>query len=170
MTPYNGAITFRSYRSTDRDWVHAAHLHHYEKAEGFSPDFGDAVSGALDLLEARIGDGRSRFTIAEAAGHRVGCIFFCAETAAAGRIRLFYLDPAHRGRGIGKAMLTGILDHAAREGVETVLVSTFDRHRDACRLYAALGFLGTTGAERTAFGQRLRQVDFTLDLADHRTG
>lgn len=164
LPPDSNVVVFRDYRAADRDWVEAAHVRHYTLVEGFDPGFAAAVSGALDLLEAGLGADSGRYLIAEAAGRRVGCVFFAAETPAVGRIRLFYLEDAYRGRGIGKRMLGRVLDHARQRGYETVRVSTFDRHAAALRLYRAAGFEAVTGAPSIAFGQEMRQVDFEKDL------
>ncbi|AVO38052.1 GNAT family N-acetyltransferase [Pukyongiella litopenaei] len=167
-------VVLRDYRRRDRAWVTAANLRHYRTVEGFDAGFEDAIVAALDLLERHIDDETSTFLIAEADGRPVGCVFFCADTGTAGRVRLFYLDKAQRGRGLGRRMMTRIIDRARASGFETIRVSTFDRHRAACRLYAALGFDRTTRARATVFGQPMRQVDFELGLtgprADEHTG
>ncbi len=160
-------VIFRDYRHSDRAWVIEANLLHYRTVEGFDADFEDAVVGALDLLEQQIGDEKSNFTIAESEGRPVGCIFFSAEAGNAGRIRLFYLDKAQRGHGLGRRMMTRIIDNARSSGFETIRVSTFDRHRAACRLYTSLGFHHTTRERAVVFGQPMRQVDFELSLTSH---
>lgn len=47
------------------------------------------------------------------------------------------VDPAHRGRGIGKAMMRAALDHLESTGVETVRLNAYP---DVIPFYEALGF------------------------------
>ena len=160
------AIRLRPYRPAHRPWVEAAHLSHYTQVEGFDPSFAAAVAAALDVLEARLADETSQFLIAEAKAAPVGCAFFAAETEEIGRLRLFYLEEAWRGRGLGRQMLDRVLDHARRHGFASLRVSTFDRHEAACRLYRAAGFREAVGEPSIAFGQRMRQIDFEMRMAD----
>ena len=94
-------VRFRDFRIGERDWVLNKHLRHYRTAEGFNREFEDAVAGALDLLERQIGDERNKFIIAEADARRIGCVFFSTEEEVSGRIRLFLLTEAYRGKGVG---------------------------------------------------------------------
>jgi GNAT superfamily N-acetyltransferase len=160
---------FRDYRPTDREWVMSANVCHYERIEGFDPSFTVAVSKALDLLEERLDDATSKFLIVEAGEthHPVGCVFFAAESPAIGRLRLFYLERPYRGLGIGKRMIGLLVEHAREQGFERILVSTFDRHEAACRLYRVLGFRAQTREPAIAFGQQMRQTDFEKVLSDH---
>ena len=167
LGPGPARVMFRDYAAPDRPWVAREHVRHYTMVEGFDPSFGEAVRGALDLIDAGREDPTGKFLIVEAAGTRrpVGCVFLMVEPPASGRLRLFYLDEAYRGRGIGKDMLDAMIAHAAANGLERIRVSTFDRHLAACRLYRAAGFTQRVGKPSVAFGQELRQVDFEKDLA-----
>jgi ribosomal protein S18 acetylase RimI-like enzyme len=57
------------------------------------------------------------------------------------------LLPAHRGRGIGTALLRGLLNEAAGAGKR--LSIHVEKHNPALRLYARLGF--TTVADRGVY-------------------
>lgn len=162
----SASVTFREFRTADREWVAAANIRHYTELEGFDASFARAVDSALDMLVAGRNDEGSKFLIAERtdASTPAGCIFFSAETPETGRIRLFYLEEALRGRGVGKHMLDRIRDHACRHAFNSIRVSTFDRHEAACRLYRIAGFRGIERDSAVAFGQNMRQIDFELDL------
>lgn len=160
-------VTLRRYRVADRDWVITANAQHYQENEGFSSDFRCVVADAINQLETQLDDGRSHFVIAEANGCRVGCVFFSPESASTGRIRLFYLDQAYRGYRVGKRMLNQVIRTAKSNGFDKACVSTFDRHQQACRLYASLGFHGSVSEQILAFGQFMRRIDLELNLQDH---
>jgi len=159
----------REYQPTDRTWVRDTNVHHYVAVEGFDPSFAMAVCNVLDMLEARLEDEHSRFIIVEASDSRarVGCVFFSAEGARVGRIRLFYLDRAYRGQGVGRRMIEDVIAHGQERGFDAIRVSTFDRHAAACRLYRSLGFQEQNNEPALAFGQRMRQIDFEKLLPDH---
>lgn len=165
MQPDRTKTEFRRYRPEDRRWVTAAHIDHYRNVEGFDAQFDKALSQALTLLERQSSEASSRFIIAQHERCSVGCIFFSAESERTGRIRLFYLDESYRGYGIGKQMLAEVVASAAAAGLKQILVSTFDRHAQACRLYRSFGFNGVIQNPAMAFGLRMRQVDFQLDLS-----
>lgn len=160
-------VTFEPYRKKDRAWVLSANVRHYRDVEGFNNEFGGAVTHALDHLESQFYDQRSMFRIVQDEERRIGCIFFSAETSTKGRIRLFYLDSGYRRVGIGRRLLGSVISHAAEQGFEKLLVSTFKRHEGACRLYVKCGFIGIAKPETEAFGQKLTQIDFALALTEN---
>lgn len=162
----SASVTVREFRTADREWVATANIRHYTEVEAFDASFAQAVDSALDMLLAVRNDEGSKFLIAERkdVSAPAGCIFFSAETPETGRIRLFYLDEALRGRGVGAYMLDQIRDHACRHGFKHIRVSTFARHAAACHLYRVAGFRGIEHDSAVAFGQSLRQIDFELDL------
>lgn len=157
-------VTFRRYEPADREWVVTSNIRHYRSVEGFDSDFDTVVIRTMDDLERRASDGRSHFILAEVDESKVGCVFFSAESEATGRIRLFYLDEAYRGRGIGKKMMKVVMSRAVASGFETIDVSTFDRHEAACHVYSSLGFEVESVEPVLAFGRRMRRWDFGCDL------
>jgi GNAT superfamily N-acetyltransferase len=91
-----------------------SNLRFYRTFHDFDATFADAMNAALDLLEAQLSDVTSTYLIAESSQGPAGCIFFSSETSTAGRIRLFYLEQAYRGQGIGARLLRRVLTKARR--------------------------------------------------------
>lgn len=58
-----------------------------------------------------------------------------------------YVHQDHRGRGVGRAVLTEILDVAAARGFHTVIARIVAGHQASIALHASLGF-ETVGVER----------------------
>lgn len=158
-------VRLRPYAPGDRAWVTGANLRFYREVHGFDATFAGAVRGALDHVEALLAEPASACLVAEVSGRRAGCIFLSPEAHGAARIRLFYVDASARGRGLGTRLLTGVLEHARAGNLERVRVSTFDRHPEACRLYARFGFETVADRPAKAFGQSMRQLDYELRLA-----
>ena len=60
-----------------------------------------------------------------------------------GRIISIAVDPAYRGRGIGRALSGEVLGRLENAGVELIDLETRLDNRAAIRLWRALGFLAT---------------------------
>jgi L-amino acid N-acyltransferase len=58
-----------------------------------------------------------------------------------------YVDPAHQGRGVGRAILTELVRRAADHGFHSVVARIVGGHEASIALHAACGF-ATVGVER----------------------
>ena len=153
-------ITLRPYALRDRPWVTLVNLSFYRAAHGFDDSFTVAVHSALDAIEAGFDGPESLHLIARLGDHPVGCIFFDPETPGIGRIRLFFVSSVYRGQGLGRRLLDAVLDHARNGGIDTIRVSTFESHPEACALYRSAGFRQTGATPLCVFGRNLTQIDF----------
>ncbi|MCH8969342.1 MAG: GNAT family N-acetyltransferase [Planctomycetes bacterium] len=71
----------------------------------------------------------------------VGCVALRRFDDDTCEMKRLHVRPAHRGRGIGKALATEIIDEARRLGYHKMrLDSIADRMAEAVSLYRALGF------------------------------
>ncbi len=59
--------------------------------------------------------------------------------AGGGFIDLFYVAPAHRGRGLGRRLIEAAADHCRMQGMAFLTVNTMDD--GACDYYRARGFV-----------------------------
>ncbi len=83
-----------------------------------------------------------------------------------------YLDPAARGKGIGRQLLAALLDEARRLGVRTVLASITSTNTASIRLHEHLGFQ-RVGILRNAgykFGRWLDTCYYQRDLGEPPPG
>lgn len=84
---------------------------------------------------------------------------------------LFAVDPEHRGRGLGRVMLSGLAVAAKARGAKRLLLE-MRRGNPAERLYRAFGFLPIgerPNYYRTPTGDRIDALTFALDL-DYSAG
>ena len=61
----------------------------------------------------------------------------------AGALYDIVVDPAHRGHGVGRALLDATIDELTKRGAPRVLLSTAERNEPAQRLFARAGFRRT---------------------------
>jgi ribosomal protein S18 acetylase RimI-like enzyme len=102
--------------------------------------------------------------VADGDGRIAGCIGVTGLSAQAARLRWFAVDPAHRGRRLGGALLAEALAFARAAGYRRIELETFSELTGAARLYRAAGF-ERTGFERRAFcGRELQLEWYALEL------
>ena len=89
------------------------------------------------------------FYVARLAGALAGCGALVAADGW-GEVKRMYVDPARRGRGIGRLILGALEDHARRGGLRLLRLETGTRQPAALSLYRAAGFMprGPFGAYR----------------------
>jgi GNAT superfamily N-acetyltransferase len=107
--------------STESYWAAGIPLEVFEKA----------VSNSL-IAGAYAGD-----------GEMVAMVRVVTDRATFGWIADVFVDSAHRGRGLGKALMSFLMAHPDLQGFRRLHLAT----RDAHGLYAGFGFVPLTGVE-----------------------
>ena len=92
-------------------------------------------------LPARYGAPTGGVVLAWSGAEAVGCGAFAA-TREAGlcEVKRFYLLPAWRGRGLGRALVNAVLRQARAAGYARAGLSTWNHNESGLALYRALGF------------------------------
>ncbi|HUE05798.1 MAG TPA: GNAT family N-acetyltransferase [Acidimicrobiales bacterium] len=79
-----------------------------------------------------------------------------------GEVRRLWVDPAWRGRGVGRELMTAIEDATCDLGLSVLRIETGDRQHEAVALYEAMGweriFVTPEGAPLPAGWIRFRKV------------
>jgi len=102
-----------------------------------------------------VGDGDARIA---------GCIGVTGRSPEVARLRWFVVDPAYRGRGLGRALLDEVMAFVRSSGYRRVELETFSELTGAARLYRGAGF-ARTGTERRRFcGRDVDMEWYALDL------
>jgi GNAT superfamily N-acetyltransferase len=110
--------------------------------------YGFLDAGERGLIAAMFDPPAGAFLVGRAgdAGPPVGGVGLRAGAPTTGEVRRLWVDPAWRGRGLGRALMDA-LEHAAADlGHVTLQLATGDRQPEAVALYEA------TGWERLAAG------------------
>jgi ribosomal protein S18 acetylase RimI-like enzyme len=73
-------------------------------------------------------------------GRTPGFVYLRGVSVTTGVVKRLYVRPAYRGRGIGRALATKLVETAAERGYETLRLTTSPGMEKAQELYADLGF------------------------------
>lgn len=103
-------------------------------------------------FEAEMQDPLKKYTqaggvlfLAKLEGRPVGCIAFQRVLPdGTCEMKRLYVQAFARGRGIGEALVTRLLEEARSRGYHTMVLDTLDRLQPAIRLYERFGFEHTT--------------------------
>ncbi|MCI7657621.1 GNAT family N-acetyltransferase [Anaerotignum sp.] len=74
-------------------------------------------------------------------GDIVGCVAYCRHTSSRCEMKRLYVVPAYRKEGVGQALLTEIVNLAAADGYEEMVLDTLLPMESAIRLYRRNDFV-----------------------------
>lgn len=133
--------TTRITRLTESDWEKFAEL----RLRALTDTFG--TTDKQYLVEARFtpADWRRRLRdhaqfMVVLAGQPVGMVAAYQESAETAYVYSLWLDPAARGRGLGRRLVAAALDWARRRGVRTATLRMAADNAAARTVYEGLGF------------------------------
>jgi ribosomal protein S18 acetylase RimI-like enzyme len=125
-------------------------LHHALDPERFLPAGPGTARGYASYLASEIPEAEVVVLVAEEANTVLGYAYARIEghdwmslRGPAGVIHDLVVDPDHRRRGIGRALLERTLDVLAERGAPRVVLATAQRNEAAQRLFASIGFRPT---------------------------
>lgn len=121
-----------------------------------APDTTDADLNDVEQAYAATGGWFS--VLCDSADAVVGSVALSPRRPGVMELRKMYLHPAHRGRGLGKALLTGALAEARRRGCVRVTLETAAVLREAVTLYERAGF------RRSPFAPHVCRCDVAMEL------
>ena len=107
---------------------------------------------------------RGAVWLVEREGEVQGSLALTHEGDGVGRVRLFVLDPALRGRGLGATLLGELLLRARADGLRKLKLETFSGLTVAARLYRAAGFAVVWERERLDWGPPITYQRYELEL------
>ena len=135
--------------------------HHDFDAARFIAATPQTEHGYGSYLGSQLGNPDIVVLVAEDGGEVLGYTFAGVEgydymslRGPAGVLYDIVVDPAHRGRGIGRALLDATLAELKARGAPRVVLSTAERNEPAQRLFARAGF-------------RRTMIEMTRELDEH---
>ena len=155
MTQSQPFTVRRELRAGDAAAVELMHGEIYAREHGVNRVFqADVAAKVADAVAAGWPE-RGRFWAVELGGRLAGTLALTEETSTTGKVRWFLLDPALRGQGVGRRLISELVSEADEAGYELLRLDTFSELRVAAHLYREHGFVVTEEREWTRWGPTL---------------
>ncbi|MGR3502943.1 N-acetyltransferase family protein [Pseudaestuariivita sp.] len=152
----------RTYVPQDRPWLVAAHQTYYADAHGFDDTFGALVDEILQAFEPQDAPEPAQGWVAVEDGVPLGSIFCVPAGDGRAKLRLFFLEPAAQGRGLGRRLLETCVAFAKAGGYPGMVLWTHAEHAAACALYSRNGWRCVRSEPVVSFGQPLTEQTWEL--------
>ncbi|UMP02952.1 helix-turn-helix domain-containing GNAT family N-acetyltransferase [Amycolatopsis sp. EV170708-02-1] len=158
-------LVLRPPRPGDFGWVVHRHGALYSREYGWDERFEALVARVVAEYVDRRGDPRQAGWIAELDGERVGSIFCMpAEDGVNAKLRMLLLEPAARGRGVGKRLVSECVEFARASGYPAMELWTVSLLEAARAIYQKAGFQLVSEETITGFGYELTGQTWRLEL------
>ena len=144
------------------------HGRYYAVAWGSGAGFEIVVAREFCDFVEKYDVARDLLLTAHRDGAMIGSIAMVGERPAKraeARLRWFIVDPAHQGRGTGKALLNAALDWCRVKGFSKVYLWTVDQLPESRHLYERAGFCVTERHPDDRYSVPLEHVKMELALS-----
>ena len=140
-------VVLRRPRPGDLGWVVERHGAVYAAEYGWSVRFEALVARIVARFVRHDDRRRERCWIATQEGERVGCVFAMRKTDRIAQLRLLLVEPAARGRGLGRRLVDACTRFARATGYRKIVLWTNRVLVPARHIYGAAGY-GLVRTER----------------------
>jgi len=158
------AVVLRPPRSGDMGWVVQRHGELYADEYGYDMTFEALVADIVADFVRRFDPARDGCWIAERGGEAVGAIFVMRKSRTVAKLRLFIVDPAARGSGIGARLIDECIRFARPAKYRTLTLWTQSDLLAARHLYKRAGFRLESAEPHHSFGLDLVGETWSLPL------
>ena len=150
-----GEITLRSHRPGDLGWVVHRHGALYAEEYGWDERFEALVAGIVARFVKHFDAARERCWIAEIDGERVGAVLVVKQSRSTAKLRLLIVEPAARGRGLGRRLVEECIAFARAKGYRKLVLWTQSNLAAARAIYKQCGFRRVRKERHSSFGYDL---------------
>jgi DNA-binding MarR family transcriptional regulator/ribosomal protein S18 acetylase RimI-like enzyme len=145
----------REPRPGDMGWVVQSHGAFYAAEYGFDTSFEGLVAEIAAKFLASFDASRERCWIADIDGTQVGSVFLVRHSDEVAKLRLLLVDPAGRGRGLGRRLVGECISFARQCGYRRITLWTQSILLAARNIYQDQGFVKVATEPHRSFGQNL---------------
>ncbi len=157
-------ISLRTHRAGDMGWITMRHAELYAEEYGYGPQFealvGDICAEFLKNYQPK----HERCWIAELNGVPAGSVCLVRADAKTAKLRLMFLEPWARGKGIAQKLVGECISFAKKRGYEKIVLWTQSELIAARKLYERNGFRLIATKPHTDFGKKLAGETWELKL------
>jgi DNA-binding MarR family transcriptional regulator/GNAT superfamily N-acetyltransferase len=152
VAPVNTPYVIRSPEPGELGWIVHRHGALYASEFGWNEKFEGLVARVVADYVRDYEPQHDRCWIAESDGEVLGSVFLVHADETTAQLRLLYVEPAARGRGIGSRLVKECIRFAERAGYKHVRLWTNDVLTSARHLYEAAGFRMIAAERHSQFG------------------
>lgn len=160
----DAAVVLRDPAPGDIGWVVHRHGALYAQEYGLDLSFEALVAKVAGEFVERFDPAWERVWIAEVDGAVVGSVFLTRKSKTVAQLRLLYVEPAMRGRGIGRRLVDACLAHARELGYKRMTLWTNDVLTAARNIYKTTGFALIKSEPYHGFGRDMVGETWERDL------
>lgn len=158
-------VVLRDLRPGDLGWIIHRQAVLYTREYGWTQDYEALVARILADFVQAFDPAREAAWVAELDGRVVGSIFLVRGDAPdVGKLRLLYVEPDTRGRGVGAMLVEACVERARAVGYGRLELWTNSILVAARRIYQRAGFVLIDETPHHSFGQDLVGQTWSLDL------
>jgi DNA-binding MarR family transcriptional regulator/GNAT superfamily N-acetyltransferase len=158
------SFVLREPRPGDLGYVIHRQAELYAREYGFDWTFEGLLSEIVGSFVRDFEPTRERCWIAEMEGDVVGSVFVVRQDDETAKLRMLYVDPCARGRGLGRSLVEECLGFARSCGYSRMRLWTNDCLIAARRIYQSSGFRMVEEEPHKSFGQDLVGQIWERDL------
>jgi DNA-binding MarR family transcriptional regulator/N-acetylglutamate synthase-like GNAT family acetyltransferase len=157
-------FSIRQWRTGDLGLMTARQSAFYNDVYGWGRGLELNIADATANFLRNYRDGRDNGWIAEVAGAMAGSVLITDEGGGLSRLRLLYVEPMARGRGIGDHLVDLCLSFAREVGYTAMTLWTHTVLTSARRIYAAHGFEIVEVETHEEFGEPVQGETWRVTL------
>jgi len=154
----------REPRPGDMGWVVQSHGALYASEYGWDASFEALVAEIAAKFLHSFDASRERCWIAEIDGAQVGSIFLVRESDEVAKLRLLLVDPAARGQGLGRRLVSECIAFSRACGYRKITLWTQSILVSARNIYRDSGFVLVKAEPHRSFGQSLTGETWEMKL------
>jgi len=157
-------VIYRPPRTGDIGWITHRQAVLYEEEYGWDWTYEALVARILGEFVEQFDPARDDAWIAELGGDLVGSIFLKGGEAGTAKLRLLYVEPSARGRGVGAELVRLCVERARALGCARLELWTNSVLGSARRIYESAGFGLVAEEPHRSFGHDLVGQTWRLEL------